>query len=304
MVENCSFQGWSDGFAGWYKCIVYNDCHEADIKHCNFRSYLGQMYGATNQGVWWQSEVGVHITGDAKPTDFMLHQLRFWGFKTGIKCDGNMEGVVISQGSWVHSKCGIHWHPTAVDPSNNETIPFKWPLMVVTDCHMNCNEYNIKIESGWQIMIKGCSFYGIDNERVYGVPYPTDFISRSIYLDLYTTNTTISGNTFSDAIGPDSSPQNNGGWGPSIEIDGHLNLVTSNTFTFDSNTDEPYIKFGEISSGNTFVNNKIVQPAWNTQCEVGYKQATNNFRAWWGSPKSVQNNQNAGLLENVIENNY
>ena len=81
-------------------------------------------------------------------------------------------------------------------------------------------------------------------------------------------------------------------------------FATSNTFTFDSNTDEPYIKFGEISSGNTFVHNKIVQPAWKTQCEVGYKQATNNFRAWWGSSSSVQNNQNAGLLENVIEDNY
>ena len=302
LVENCSFQGFSDGECGWNKCIVYDDCHEADIKHCNFRSYLGGVHGATNQGIWWQGEAAVHITGDGKPTDFMLHQLRFWGFETGILCDGNVEGVIVSQGSFVHTKCGINWKPESF-ASNGERIPTQWPLMVVTDCHMNCNAYNIKVEAGWQIMIKGCSFYGVDNEAIYGSPYSEDFISRSIYLDKYSSNCNIYGNTFSDVIGNDGSPQNNGGWGPSIEIDGHLNFVTSNTFTWDTTYDEPFIKFGPVASGNTFVHNKIIQPVSKTQAESGYSAAA-NFPAGWGQAWIIDDTSGNDLLPNVVENNY
>jgi len=305
LVENCSFQGWNDSQAGWNKCIVYDDCHEADIKHCNFRSYLGNVHGATNQAVWWQSQVGVHITGDGKPTDFMLHQLRFWGFETGILCDGNVEGVIVSQGSWVHSKCGIHWKPEKFSSDGTSRSPAQWPLMVVTDCHMNCNEYNIKIEAGWQIIIKGNSFYGVDNESVYGSPYPSDFISRSIYLDKYTTNSIISNNTFSDVIGNDGTPLNNGGWGPSIEIDGHLNLVTSNTFTTDGWTgnDEPYVKLKSTSSGNTITNNKVVISNLNNSSYIN-----DGFPISFADKFDfkVENNaeSNTTILPNVIENNY
>ena len=305
LVENCSFQGWNDNHAGWNKCIVYDDCHEADIKHCNFRSYLGNANGATDQAVWWQSQVGVHITGDGKPTDFMLHQLRFWGFETGILCDGNVEGVIVSQGSWVHSKCGIHWKPEKFSSNGTSTSPAQWPLMVVTDCHMNCNEYNIKIESGWQIIIKGNSFYGIDNESVYGSPYPSDFISRSIYLDKYTTNSIISNNTFSDVVGNDGTPLNNGGWGPSIEIDGHLNLVTSNTFTSDGWTggDEPYVKLKATSSGNTITNNKVVNSNLNNSSYIN-----NGFPISLADKFDfkVENNaeSNTTILPNIIESNY
>lgn len=278
LVQNCSFQGWSDSFAGWNKCILYNDSHESDIKHCNFRSYIGSKHGATGTSVWWQGEAAVHITGDAKPTNFYLNQLRFWGWDIGIKCDGNMEGVQISQGSWVNTRCGIHWRPEALidrndpnNPSDDETFEigsgklFQWPLLVVTDCHMNCMNYNINIEAGWQVLIKGCSFYGVQVGTAYGVP--TTLEHRSILIDHQSSNCNIYGNTFSDTstlsgVGP-------GALGPSIECDGHMNMIHGNTFTIDSANltgpgigprDEPHVLLTSRASGNVVQNNMCIKP--------------------------------------------
>lgn len=353
LVQNCNFSGWDENVSGWENGILVDDAQLTDIRDCTFKSYLGKDEGVSDihaHEKWWQSKVAVHITGDAKPTDFFLANLRFFGWETGILCDGNIEGVIIHQSTWVHTRTGIRWAPTnmsngipynvydwdtnndgtdttddvaftchdgsPVPPYNMDTgcfggpqdgtplnTPAQWPLFIATDCHMNCNEFNIKIEGGWQIMIKGCSFYGVDNQATYNSPQP-NMEHRSIHIDKGSSNVNIYGNTFSDVIGNDGNVLDSGGFGPSIEIDGHLNFITGNTFVPDQwhGNDEPAVRFGANASGNTVTNNKVV---------VGVMANTSWINN--GIPKSQmstvlsvddQASGNTSILDNVVENNY
>ena len=324
LIENCNFMGWHFSHAGWNKCVLIVDAQLTDIRGCSFVSYAG---GGNDQSQWWSSEAGIHITGDAKCTDYYLNRNRFFGFTYGILCDGNIEGVTCQQSTWIHSRHGIYWNvqevlggQAAYDVSTSsftsgstEGTPTQaiaqWPLLVVTDCHMNCNENNIYIQNGWQIIIKGCSFYGIDNQAAYGVGQPA-VVHRSVYIEKRSSNVIIQNNTFSDVIGNDGFELDNGGWGPSIEINGHACLVSNNTFTIDptlfsaNTSDEPMVKFGPMASGNVVHSNMAITNLapgqengipisdWNSQLTFLYEDNNN------GSYNGVN------ILQNIVQGNF
>jgi len=323
LIENCNFMGWNYSHAGWDKCVVIEDSQITDVRSCNFTSYVG---GASDQSQWWASTSGIHITGDAKCTDYYLNQNRFFGFKYGILCDGNIEGVTCHQSTWVHSQHGIYWNvqemvggQAAFDTATGQftsgstdgtatTNVAQWPLLVVTDCHMNCNENNIYIQNGWQIMIKGCSFYGIDNSNAYGSAQP-NITHRSIYIQNKSSNVIINGNTFSDVIGNDDNVLDNGGWGPSIEINGHACLVSSNTFTIDPTrvagaaSDEPMVKFGSTASANVAYGNMAT-----TNLDPNANQQNGILKTHWNGQylefTYEDNNPGTTLVANRIQNNF
>ena len=323
LIENCNFMGWNYIEAGWDKCLVIEDSQITDVRSCNFTSHVG---GATGQAQWWASTSGIHITGDAKCTDYYLNQNRFFGFKYGILCDGNIEGVTCHQSTWVHSQHGIYWNvqemvggQAAFDTATGQftsgstdgtptTNVAQWPLLVVTDCHMNCNENNIYIQNGWQIMIKGCSFYGIDNSAAYGSSQP-NITHRSIYIQNKSSNVIINGNTFSDVIGNDDNVLDNGGWGPSIEINGHACLVANNTFSVDPTrvagaaSDEPMVKLGATASANVIHGNMAT-----TNLDPNANQQNGILKTHWNGANleftHEDNNPGTTLVANRIQNNF
>lgn len=324
LIENCNFMGWHYIHAGWDKCVLIEDAQITDVRSCNFVSHVG---GASDQSQWWASTSGIHITGDAKCTDYYLNQNRFFGFRYGILCDGNIEGVTCLQSTWVHSQHGIYWNVQevtggqaafdgqtgtftsgSVDGVANTNVA-QWPLLVVTDCHMNCNEHNIYIQNGWQIMIKGCSFYGINNQAVYGSAQP-NMMHRSIYIEKQSSNVLIHGNTFSDAIGNDDNNLDSGGWGPSIEINGHACMVANNTFTLDPTrhagglaSDEPMVKLGATASANVVHGNMAT-----TNLDAGANQQNGILQTHWNGQylefTYEDNNPGTTLVPNKILNNF
>jgi hypothetical protein len=271
IVENCNFMGWHFSYAGWDKCIIYEDSQLSDIKGCCF---TGAIIDTGDGKPWATSKSAIHITGDAKCTDYYLTENRFFGFEYGILCDGNIEGVTIQHSTWVNTHHGIWWAvekigggQPAYDPDTNTFTSgstdgtsisgvAQWPLLVVTDCHINALETCIHIHNGWQIMIKGCSFYGINIAQAYGTGHGFDAYHKSINIDNQSSNVMITANTFSDVSNTTSATD--GGYGPSIDIDGHFNLVDGNTFTRDGNRDEPHVRLSGRASGNTVQNNTVI----------------------------------------------
>ena len=271
IVENCNFMGWHWSYAGWDKCIVYEDSQLSDIKGCCF---TGAVIDTGDGKPWATSKSAIHITGDAKCTDYYLTENRFFGFEYGILCDGNIEGVTIQHSTWVNTHHGIWWAvekigggQPAYDPDTNTFTSgstdgtsisgvAQWPLLVVTDCHINALETCIHIHNGWQIMIKGCSFYGINIAQSYGTGHGFNAYHKSINIDNQSSNVMITANTFSDVSNTTSATD--GGYGPSIDIDGHFNLVDGNTFTRDGNRDEPHVRLSGRASGNTVQNNTVI----------------------------------------------
>lgn len=331
LIENCNFMGWHFSSAGWNKCILIKDAQLTDVRGCNFVSYVG---GASDQSQWWSSESGIHITGDAKCTDYYLNRNRFFGFTYGILCEGNIEGVTCQQSTWVHTRHGIYWNVQEVTggtPAFNvstgastsgstDGIPnsniAQWPLLVVTDCHLNCNENNIYIQNGWQILIKGCSFYGINNQATYGSAQP-EIMHRSVYIRDQSSNVVIQANTFSDAIGNDDNNLDSGGYGPSIEIEGHACMVSNNTFSIDPTRisytppgggttveggfDEPMVKLSATASGNVVHGN-----AATTALAPGQQNGI-PISAWNGNYLNfsyINGNPGTILAPNKIENNF
>ena len=271
IVENCNFMGWHFSYAGWDKCIIYEDSQISDIKGCCF---TGAIIDTGDGKPWATSKSAIHITGDAKCTDYYLTENRFFGFEYGILCDGNIEGVTIQHSTWVNTHHGIWWAvekigggQPAYDPDTNTFTSgstdgtsisgvAQWPLLVVTDCHINALETCIHIHNGWQIMIKGCSFYGINIAQSYGTGHGFNAYHKSINIDNQSSNVMITANTFSDVSNTTSATD--GGYGPSIDIDGHFNLVDGNTFTRDGNRDEPHVRLSGRASGNTVQNNTVI----------------------------------------------
>lgn len=283
LIENCNFMGWHRTYAGWNKCLIIEDAQLTDVKGCCFTGAL--TYGDDT------CETAIHITGDAKATDYYLECNRFFSYKYGVLCNGNIEGVTIHQSTWVNTHHGVWWEPQKVlggDPEYRDLYDTttgavtgieyvgstdgtpqsgiaQWPLLVLTDCHMNCIETCARIISGWQVLIKGCSFYGIQIGAAYGAGYNFSPTHRSIWIDHQSSNCNIYGNTFADTSS--STELSAGGWGPSIECDGHLNMIHGNLFVIDSanpvfpqGRDEPHVLLSSRASGNVVQNNMAIQP--------------------------------------------
>ena len=288
-VHYCTFKGWHFSYAGWEKGILVEDVQIVDIVGCSFDTCNGRVDSDGNlveSSTWNESVAGIHLTGDAKCTDFYINQCRFFGHEYGILCNGNIEGVTIQCSTWVNTHYGIWWDVQnmvggqpyfdsdtntiigSVDGTATDAVA-QWPLLVVTDCHMNCIKKNIYINNGWQIMIKGCSFYGIDINQSYGVDdgYGFDASHCSVYVNHKSSNVVIYGNVFSDNT--PSTNVNYGGLGPSIEIDGHFCVVGGNTFNRDGNRDEPHVKLTARASGNTIQNNAVITPVTQSWADGG-----------------------------------
>lgn len=298
-VHYCTFKGWHFSYAGWEKGILIEDVQIVDIVGCSFDTCMGEvdqdgnLVMVTNDdgnlvpsSTWNKSVAGIHLTGDAKCTDFYINQCRFFGHEYGILCNGNIEGVTIQCSTWVNTHYGIWWDVQnmvggqpyfdtntntiigSVDGTATDAVA-QWPLLVVTDCHINCIKKNIYINNGWQIMIKGCSFYGVDINASYGVDdgYGFDASHCSVYVNHKSSNVVIYGNVFSDNTS--STNVNYGALGPSIEIDGHFCVVGGNTFNRDGNRDEPHIKLTARASGNTIQNNAVITPVTQSWADGG-----------------------------------
>jgi hypothetical protein len=319
-IHYVSFKGWHWDYAGWNKGILIEDVQLVDIVGCCFDT--------CTQNGWNTSEAALHITGDAKCTDFYINQCRFFGYEYGILCDGNIEGVTIHSSTWVNSFHGVYWNVQrmvggqaffdetagtftsgSIDGTATADVA-QWPLLVVTDCHINCIKKNIYISNGWQIMIKGCSFYGIDLAASYGIDggFGFDASHTSIYVDNKSSNLIISNNTFGDTV-MGNNP-NHGGFGPSIEINGHTSLVTGNTFTIDptihdgSAADEPMVKLGAMASGNLVHSNMTITNIGGGQ-ENGIPTS-----AWNSNLQFVHEDNNTGtyngvsIVTNRVQNNF
>lgn len=290
IVENCNFMGWHFSYAGWDKCIVYEDSQISDIKGCCF---TGAIIDTGDGKPWATSTSAIHITGDAKCTDYYLTENRFFGFEYGILCNGNIEGVTIQHSTWVNTHHGIWWAvekigggQPAYDPETNSFTSgstdgtsiegvAQWPLLVVTDCHINALETCIHIHNGWQVMIKGCSFYGINIAQAYGAEHGFDAYHRSIYIDNQSSNVIVTANTFSDTS--NTTSLRHGAYGPSIEIDGHFNVVDGNTFNRDGNRDEPHVKMTARASGNTIINNVVITSLAQNWADGGVPTSVTGF---------------------------
>ena len=265
-IHYITFKGWHWQYAGWNKGILIEDVQIVDVVGCCFDT--------CTQNGWNTSEAALHITGDAKCTDYYINQCRFFGYEYGILCDGNIEGVTVQCSTWVNTFNGIYWNVQrmiggqaafdtdsgtytsgSIDGTATSDVA-QWPLMVATDLHMNCIKKNIYINNGWQIMIKGCSFYGIDIGQAYGVDFGFDASHHSIYVTNQSSNVIISNNVFADVVG--GTNVNDGGFGPSIEIDGHFCVVDGNTFSRDGNGDEPHVLLSARASGNVIQNNTVI----------------------------------------------
>jgi len=157
-------------------------------------------------------------------------------------------------------------------------------------------------------MIKGCSFYGIDNSAAYGSSQP-NITHRSIYIQNKSSNVIINGNTFSDVIGNDDNVLDNGGWGPSIEINGHACLVANNTFSVDPTrvagaaSDEPMVKLGATASANVIHGNMAT-----TNLDPNANQQNGILKTHWNGANleftHEDNNPGTTLVANRIQNNF
>lgn len=249
LIENCNFMSWHWSYAGWDKCIEIEDAQLTDIKGCCFTGYVGPIGGGTNMDVWWASTSAIHITSDAKATDFFLEHLRFFGFEYGVLCDGNIEGVTISQSTFVNTQKGVYWNVQEILNEADTGGIGQWPLLILTDCHLNCKEMNVYIQNGWEVIIKGCSMYGFSHPGVATPP----FTHRSIYIGNKSSNVLVTANNFVDATAETTNTA--GGFGPSIECLGHACHIEGNTFLTDA--DEPHVLLEGRASGNVIRGNTI-----------------------------------------------
>ena len=249
LIENCNFRGWHISYAGWDKCIEIEDAQLTDIKGCSFTGYVGAIGGGTNMDVWWASTSAIHLTSDAKATDFFLEHLRFFGFEYGVLCDGNIEGVTISQSTFVNTQKGVYWNVQEILNEADTGGIGQWPLLILTDCHLNCKEMNVYIQNGWEVIIKGCSMYGFSHPGVATPP----FTHRSIYIGNKSSNVLVTANNFVDATAETTNTA--GGFGPSIECLGHACHIEGNTFLTDA--DEPHVLLEGRASGNVIRGNTI-----------------------------------------------
>jgi hypothetical protein len=313
------------------------------IENCSFICYTDTVAGGQQQ--WWQG-TGIHMTGDAKCTDYYVDKCRFLGFEYAVKCDGNIEGVTIHQSSWIHGRHGIWWYPTKMsggtayfdgsrDPMVTESVDgtatdayIQWPLMVVTDCHINCCENNIYVQNGWQVMIKGNSFYGVANAQIDGVStVPPGLIHRSVYLDDGCSNCLIVGNVFSDQIWDVGGTQNintAGGMGPSIEVKGHCNLINSNTFGIDPSVivvgsddgdadnidaggnqpDEPHVLLAAYASGNMVKNNLVITGLYESYIGTGIPLSNwNSNLTMYVEDNNTGTYNGVSIVPNIISGN-
>lgn len=120
---------------GWSEGIVCSD-----LAFCSFKDITLRMPrpGAT----------GILITGDTAPVDHHLSGIRVLSANTGIRIEGDVEGVYIDQATLIGVEVGIEWNTTGHEP-----------LLALSGSHISARQACVRANNLLQPVITGNLLY-------------------------------------------------------------------------------------------------------------------------------------------------
>ena len=229
-----SLQSWSHG-------IIFDDVQITDVENVTF---LGSMTDGNAPVSWQQSTTGLTYKGNGYSTDHFVSNYRAVACKYGIAVFGLIEGLNVTQSTFLICTQGINWNTGPPTPTPHAT-----PMLQVSDCHFDVYEYGIYANHVHQPNIHHNLFYVRKLDPDTGGD--SRYTPVSLALEPFSTGGIVDANIFWDT--------EVGLRGESVRIAGSFHRVINNSFQQDADAtpNEAKILLTSDSFNNTVTGNSV-----------------------------------------------